>query len=175
MFKKIISTTVICLSFLSISSLAVSEDEMKMKMNMYMPGMLPDIVDTSVKLGFFTTLLTAIDAADLAVVLKHEGPFTVFAPTDEAFAKLPAGTLEMLLKPENKDKLASILNYHVVSGIYRSSRIAELNTAQTVNGQELSIKVVGEDLKINGSVVTLANVGASNGIIHVIDTVLLPE
>ena len=175
MFKKILTTAVICLSFLSMSSFAISEEKMDMRMNMYMPGMQPDIVDTTVKLGFFTTLITAIDAAELSTTLKHEGPFTVFAPTDEAFAKLPVGTLEMLLKPENKDMLTSILTYHVVPGIYRSSRITQLSSAQTVQGKNVGIKVMGDKVMVNDAVVTLANVQASNGIIHVIDTVLLPE
>jgi uncharacterized surface protein with fasciclin (FAS1) repeats len=129
-----------------------------------------DIVDTAVAAGSFKTLAAALTAADLVGVLKGEGPFTVFAPTDEAFAKLPAGTLENLLKPENKKQLAAILTYHVVSGKVMSGDLLKLNSAKTVNGQPISI-----GLKVNGDNVTTADIAASNGVIHVIDSVILPK
>lgn len=134
-----------------------------------------DIVDTAVAAGSFNTLAAALKAADLVDVLKGEGPFTVFAPTDEAFSKLPAGTLENLLKPENKEQLRAILTYHVVPGKVKSKDVAGMTSAKTVNGAELSIKVEGDRVMINNSNVAKADVRASNGIIHVIDTVLIPQ
>jgi len=132
-----------------------------------------DIVDTAVAAGNFTTLAKALEAADLVTTLKGKGPFTVFAPTDEAFAKLPAGTVEALLK--DKKKLAAVLTYHVVSGKVMSADAAKLTTAKTVNGQALAIKPSGKTLKINDATVTTADVEASNGVIHVIDAVILPK
>ena len=134
-----------------------------------------DIVDTAVAAGDFSTLAAALQAGDLVGTLKSDGPFTVFAPTDAAFAKLPAGTVENLLKPENKDQLVAILTYHVVPGEVKAAQVAGLSSASTVNGQDLSVRVDGETVFINGARVTAADVGASNGVIHVIDTVLLPN
>jgi transforming growth factor-beta-induced protein len=134
-----------------------------------------DIVDTAVAAGSFSTLAAALDAADLIGTLKGKGPFTVFAPTDEAFAKLPAGTVEMLLKPENKAKLQSILTYHVVSGSVSSSEVVKLKSAKTVNGQSVSIKVANGGVSIDGAKVVKADIQTSNGVIHVIDTVILPK
>jgi uncharacterized surface protein with fasciclin (FAS1) repeats len=134
-----------------------------------------DIVDTAVAAGSFNTLATALKAADLVATLKGPGPFTVFAPTDEAFAKLPAGTLESLLKPENKAKLAGILTYHVVSGKVMAADVVKLTSAETVNGQSVEIAVDGGKVKVDGANVVKTDVGASNGVIHVIDTVLLPK
>lgn len=133
-----------------------------------------DIVDTAVAPGNFNTLATALQAAGLVDTLKGKGPFTVFAPTDEAFSKLPAGTVESLLKPENKEKLKAILLYHVVAGNVTSSQAAKLSSAKTVNGQELKITSNDGTLMINDAKVIKADVMASNGVIHVIDTVLMP-
>jgi uncharacterized surface protein with fasciclin (FAS1) repeats len=133
-----------------------------------------DIVDTAVSAGSFKTLAAALKAADLVDTLKGTGPFTVFAPTDEAFAKLPAGTLDTLLKPENKEKLRSILLYHVVSGDVMAAQVVKMTSAKTVNGQDLEISVHGNTVMVNNARVEKADVAASNGVIHVIDTVLLP-
>jgi len=133
-----------------------------------------DIVDTAVSAGQFKTLASALDAAGLVETLKGDGPFTVFAPTDEAFAKLPAGTVENLLKPENKDQLVAILTYHVVPGKVEAADVAKLNEAKTVNGKMINIKVKGDTVMVNDAKVTKADIEASNGVIHVIDTVILP-
>lgn len=137
-------------------------------------SMKKDIVDTAAGAGSFNTLVAAVEAAGLVETLKGDGPFTVFAPTDEAFAALPEGTVEDLLKPENKDKLVAILTYHVVSGKVMASDVTGAETmAATVQGQEL--KIDGSNgVMINGATVTAADVEASNGVIHVIDQVLLP-
>ncbi len=132
-----------------------------------------DIVDTAVAAGTFTTLAAALEAAGLVETLKGEGPFTVFAPTDAAFAALPAGTVEDLLKPENKDKLVAVLTYHVVPGAVASSALTEGMTATTVNGADVTFTLEG-GAKINGAVISAADVAASNGVIHVIDSVILP-
>lgn len=133
-----------------------------------------DIVDTAVAAGQFKTLASALQAADLVDTLKGDGPFTVFAPTDEAFAKLPDGTLENLLKPENKDQLVAILTYHVVPGKVGSADVVKLDEAKTVNGKMVDIKVKGDTAMVSGAKVTKADITASNGVIHVIDTVILP-
>lgn len=142
--------------------------------SVYAGGMKKDLVDTAVKAGQFNTLVAAVEAAGLVDTLKGEGPFTVFAPTDEAFAALPEGTVEELLKPENKDKLTAILTYHVVPGKVMANDVAGAETmAASVQGQEL--KINGSDgVMINDAMVTAADIGASNGVIHVIDKVLLP-
>ncbi|WP_102108564.1 fasciclin domain-containing protein [Oceaniglobus roseus] len=132
-----------------------------------------DIVDTAADAGNFTTLVAAVEAAGLVETLKGEGPFTVFAPTDEAFAKLPEGTVEDLLKPENKDKLTAILTYHVVPGKVMSGDLSDGMTAATVEGGEVTIKTEG-GVMVNDASVTTADIEASNGVIHVIDTVLMP-
>lgn len=132
-----------------------------------------DIVDTAVGAGNFTTLVAAVEAAGLVDTLKGEGPFTVFAPTDEAFAALPAGTVEDLLKPENKDKLVSILTYHVVPGKVMSGDLTEGMKAATVQGGEVTITLDG-GAKVNGANVTTADIEATNGVIHVIDAVIMP-
>jgi len=133
-----------------------------------------DIVDTAVSAGQFKTLASALDAAGLVDKLKGDGPFTVFAPTDEAFAKLPAGILENLLKPENKDQLVAILTYHVVPGKVEAADVVKLDEAKTVNGKMVNIKVKGDTVMVNDAKVTEADIAASNGVIHVIDTVILP-
>ena len=134
-----------------------------------------DIVDTAVGAGDFTTLVTAIKAAGLVDTLKGEGPFTVFAPTDNAFAKLPSGTVENLLKPENKQKLVSILTYHVVSGKVMAADVVKLSNAKTVNGQSLTIKLEGSMVMVDSAKVTKTDIECSNGVIHVIDAVVLPN
>jgi uncharacterized surface protein with fasciclin (FAS1) repeats len=133
-----------------------------------------DIVDTAVAAGQFKTLASALDAAGLVGTLKGEGPFTVFAPTDEAFAKLPASTLEDLLKPENKDQLVAILTYHVVPGKVEAADVVKLDEAKTVNGKMVDIKVEGDTAMVNNAKVTKVDIPASNGVIHVIDTVIMP-
>jgi len=134
-----------------------------------------DIVDTAVSAGSFKTLTTALAAAGLVETLKGKGPFTVFAPTDEAFAKLPAGTVESLLKPANKQKLTAILTYHVVAGNVKAADVVKLSSAKTLNGQSVTIKTVGGKVLINGATVVKADIAATNGTIHVIDTVLMPK
>lgn len=134
-----------------------------------------DIVDTAASAGMFNTLVAAIKAAGLVDVLKGKGPFTVFAPTDEAFAKLPAGTIDELLKPENKDKLVKILTYHVVSGKVLASDVVKMNKAKTVQGQEVMIKAKDGKVMIDKSNVIKTDIETSNGVIHVIDTVLMPK
>ncbi|MFZ4750890.1 MAG: fasciclin domain-containing protein [Phycisphaerales bacterium] len=132
------------------------------------------IVETAVAAGSFKTLVAAVQAAGLVETLNGAGPFTVFAPTDEAFAKLPAGTLEMLLKPENKAKLAAILTYHVVPGAVKAADVVKLKNAGTVNGQRVDIKVDGAKVTVDGAAVTATDIACSNGVIHVIDNVILP-
>lgn len=134
----------------------------------------PDIVDTAVAADF-KTLVAAVKAADLVDTLKGAGPFTVFAPTDEAFAKLPAGTLDDLLKPENKAKLRSILTYHVLAGKVMAQDAMKLKSAKTVQGGNLTIETTGGKVTIQGAEVIRADVAATNGVIHVIDKVLLPQ
>ena len=132
-----------------------------------------DIIETTVAAGSFTTLAKAIDAAGLTETLKGEGPFTVFAPTDEAFAKLPAGALAALLK--DKARLTTILTYHVVAGRVGSKDVAGMPSAKTVNGQELSIDAKDGKVKVDQATVTQADIPATNGVIHVIDEVLMPK
>jgi uncharacterized surface protein with fasciclin (FAS1) repeats len=133
-----------------------------------------DIVDTAVA-AKFNTLVAAVKAAGLVDTLKGPGPFTVFAPTDEAFAKLPAGTVESLLKPENKEKLQQVLRYHVVAGKVMAKDVVKLTSAQTVEGSPIAVNATGGKVMLNDAHVTKADVVASNGVIHVIDTVLLPK
>ena len=138
-------------------------------------GKKSDIVDTAVANGNFTTLAAALEAGDLIDTLKSEGPFTVFAPTDAAFAKLPDGTVEMLLMPENKDKLVAILTYHVVAGKVSAADVVTLDSATTANGSDVTINVRDDSVFINDSRVVMTDIRASNGIIHVVDTVILPN
>jgi len=134
-----------------------------------------DVVETAVAAGSFKTLAKALDAAGLVTTLKGSGPFTVFAPTDEAFAKLPAGTLETLLKPENKEKLQRILTYHVVPGKVMASDVVKLQSAKAVSGDTIMVKVRNGVVHVDNATVTKADVTASNGVIHVIDSVILPN
>ncbi|MBK8619511.1 MAG: fasciclin domain-containing protein [Anaerolineales bacterium] len=136
--------------------------------------MLKDIVDTAVADGRFTTLVAAVGAAELVDTLKGEGPFTVFAPTDDAFAALPAGTVDELLKPENKQQLTDILLYHVVSGKVMAADVTALTSATTVLGKDVAIKVDMGNVYINEAKVIITDIETSNGVIHVIDAVLLP-
>jgi uncharacterized surface protein with fasciclin (FAS1) repeats len=134
-----------------------------------------DIVDTAVAAGQFKTLAAALTAAGLVPTLKGAGPFTVFAPTDEAFAKLPKGTVEDLLKPENKGKLTAILTYHVVPGKVMAADVVKLTSAKTVQGGSAKVSTMGGGVMIDQSHVTKTDIGASNGVIHVIDTVMMPK
>ena len=133
-----------------------------------------DIVDTAVSAGSFKTLAAALQAAGLVDALKSDGPFTVLAPTDAAFAKLPKGTVETFLKPENKQKLIDILTYHVVPGKVTASDVIKLSSATTVQGQDVEINTEGSVVRIDNATVIKADIETANGIIHVIDTVILP-
>jgi len=132
-----------------------------------------DIVETAVAAGSFKALATALEAADLVETLKGKGPFTVFAPTDEAFAKLPAGTVEALLK--DTAKLRAILTYHVVPGRVMAAEVTKLSSAKTVNGQSLSVRVQDGAVMVDNAKVITTDIAASNGVIHVIDAVILPK
>ena len=134
----------------------------------------PDIVDIAASNDDFSTLVAAVSAAGLVDTLKGDGPFTVFAPTNAAFEKLPAGTVESLLEPDNKDTLTSILTYHVVAGKVMAEDVVTLSSATTVNGKDVHIRVKDGSVYINKSKVVMTDIEASNGVIHVIDTVLLP-
>jgi uncharacterized surface protein with fasciclin (FAS1) repeats len=133
-----------------------------------------DIVDTAVGAGSFKTLVAAVQAAGLVETLKGAGPFTVFAPTDEAFAKLPAGTVESLLKPENKEKLVAVLTYHVVPGKVMAADVVKLTEAPTVQGSKAKVKVADGTVMIDNAKVVKTDIETSNGVIHVIDAVILP-
>jgi uncharacterized surface protein with fasciclin (FAS1) repeats len=133
-----------------------------------------DIVETAVAAGSFKTLAAALQAADLVDTLKGKGPFTVFAPTDEAFARLPAGTVENLLKPENRGQLKRVLTYHVVSGKVMSSDVVKLHSATAVSGDTIRIRVANGTVMVDDARVVTPDIAASNGVIHVIDSVILP-
>ena len=165
MFKKIASVLTFVLASLTLSTAAHADHH----------GMKKDIVDVAAANGSFSTLVAAVKAAGLVDTLKGDGPFTVFAPTDEAFAKLPSGTVENLLKSENKDKLTAILTYHVVSGKVMATDVVKLDSAATVQGQSVNVTTNDGSVMINNANVVMADVKASNGVIHVIDTVLLPK
>jgi uncharacterized surface protein with fasciclin (FAS1) repeats len=134
-----------------------------------------DVVDTAVAAGNFGTLAAALKAAGLVETLKGKGPFTVFAPTDAAFAKLPAGTVDNLLKPENKAQLTKILTYHVVAGSVKAADVVKLKSAKTLQGQSVMIAVKDGKVSVDGATVTATDIAASNGVIHVIDTVMMPK
>ena len=136
-----------------------------------------DIVDTAVAAGSFKTLVAAVKAADLVEVLKGDGPFTVLAPTDEAFAKLPAGTVESLLKPENKAKLAALLTYHVIPAKAMAADVVKLDgkTVKSVEGSPIAVEVDGKTVMVNNAKVIKTDIACSNGVIHVIDTVIMPK
>lgn len=134
-----------------------------------------DLVDTAVAAGSFKTLVAAVQAAELVDTLKGKGPFTVFAPTDDAFAKLPKGTVDDLLKPENKAKLQAVLTYHVVPGQVMAADVVKLKEAKTAQGQAVKISVADGKVKIDGASVIKTDIVTSNGVIHVIDSVILPK
>jgi uncharacterized surface protein with fasciclin (FAS1) repeats len=139
------------------------------------PADTKDLVDTAIAAGSFNTLASALTAADLIGTLKGTGPFTVFAPTDEAFAKLPAGTLESLLKPENKAKLQRILTYHVVAGKVMAADVVRMHSAKAVSGDLITIAAPGGSVTVDDAKVVKTDILASNGVIHVIDAVILPK
>ncbi len=165
---KLLKTTLLTLMTLTlVTTMAVAGGNYKSNKK--------DIVDTAVAAGSFNTLATALKAAGLVDTLKGDGPFTVFAPTDEAFAKLPEGTVESLLKPENKDKLTAILTYHVVAGKVYAKQVVDLSSATTVEGSDIAIEVKDGKVVLDGkSTVTKTDIKTSNGVIHVIDQVLMP-
>jgi len=140
-----------------------------------MEHLMSDIIDTALAAGNFKTLAAAVGAAGLVETLKGPGPFTVFAPTDAAFAKLPAGTVDSLVKPENKAKLSSILTYHVVSGKVLAADAIKLTSAKTVQGQSATIEVKNGAVRIDGALITTADIVCDNGVIHVIDAVIQPK
>ncbi|MHC4973058.1 MAG: fasciclin domain-containing protein [Planctomycetota bacterium] len=135
----------------------------------------PDIVETAAAAGDFSTLTAALESAGLVATLRSDGPYTVFAPTDAAFRKLPAGTVEDLLKPENKDRLTKILTYHVVAGRVPASEARKLHEAKTLEGSSFRIRSSHGKLNVDDATVVKADIGARNGVIHVIDTVLIPN
>ncbi|MEZ9449920.1 fasciclin domain-containing protein [Vibrio splendidus] len=165
MFNKLIKTTSVLVATLLFTAFAhANHHEMK-----------KDIVDVAAENGSFNTLVAAVKAADLVDTLKGEGPFTVLAPTDEAFATLPEGTVDMLLKPENKDKLVAVLTYHVIPGKIMAAEVMKLNSAVTVQGSAVMIAIDDGNVMIDNAKVIMPDVEASNGVIHVIDAVLLPK
>ncbi|HBO43192.1 MAG TPA: beta-Ig-H3/fasciclin [Planctomycetaceae bacterium] len=159
----VLSLTVVVSLMLAVSAITAEQPEPK------------DIVDTAVGAGSFKTLAAALKAADLVETLKGKGPFTVFAPTDEAFSKLPKGTVENLLKPENKEKLAGILTYHVVAGKIMAADVVKLKEAKTIQGSNVSIKVAYGKVKVDNANVVKTDIQTSNGVIHVIDAVIIPK
>ena len=163
MLKKITAIIAIMFASLAFNSIA------------HAGGMKKDIVDVAATNGSFNTLVAAVKAGGLVDTLKGKGPFTVFAPTDAAFAKLPEGTVEMLLKPENRDKLVAVLTYHVVAGKVYAADVVKIESATTVQGQDVMAKVNGGKVMINDANVVMVDVSVSNGVIHVVDTVLLPK
>jgi uncharacterized surface protein with fasciclin (FAS1) repeats len=163
---KAINKTVVLLAVLLVPGMLWADHHGAAKM---------DIVDTAAAAGSFNTLVAAVKAADLVDTLKGVGPYTVFAPTDEAFAKLPAGTLDDLLKPENKAKLQAILTYHVVAGKVMAADAAKLTEAKTVNGQSFKVRNEGGAVMVDNAKVVKTDIQTSNGVIHVIDQVILPK
>jgi uncharacterized surface protein with fasciclin (FAS1) repeats len=162
--------TFVLLAGFSMTSIACDDNDGGLVEAGNEPGTIVEVASD----GGFNTLVAAVEAAGLAETLQGEGPFTVFAPTDEAFAKLPEGTVESLLKPENKDQLVAVLTYHVVAGEVTSDRVVNLSKAVTIQGGDIAISVVDGKVRINDATVVNADVEASNGVIHVIDSVLLP-
>lgn len=167
-------TILSCLLALVVSP-AVAADKCAKTRYTSAPVAEKDIVDTAVGADGFETLVAAVKAAGLVDTLKSEGPFTVFAPTDEAFAKLPEGTVAELVKPENKEKLIAILTYHVVPGRVTAADVVKLDSAETANGAEVSIEVKDGKVMIDNATVIKTDINCSNGVIHVIDTVILPK
>ena len=169
--NRILTVVALLTSFFIVSEVNAADHPQKGADHPKAPG---DIVAVASGAGSFKTLVAAVKAAGLVETLQGKGPFTVFAPTDEAFAKLPAGTVESLLKPENKEKLVSILTYHVVPGKVMAADVKTMK-AKTLNGQELSIKVEDGKVTVDNAKVVKTDVAAKNGVIHVIDTVVLPK
>ncbi|MFA0557735.1 fasciclin domain-containing protein [Vibrio sp. 10N.222.55.A1] len=165
MFNKLIKTMSVLVATLLFTAFAHADHH----------GMKKDIVDVAAENGSFNTLVAAVKAAGLVETLEGDGPFTVFAPTDEAFAALPEGTVDMLLKPENKDKLIAVLTYHVVPGKIMASEVMKLDSAVTVQGEAVMVGIDHGNVMVNKAQVVMADVEASNGVIHVIDAVLLPK
>ena len=161
-FKSLMLVVVAVLVLGSVQAMSGSQDK-------------KDIVDTAVDAGSFNTLVAAVQAAGLEETLRGDGPFTVFAPTDEAFAALPEGTVENLLKPENKEQLVAILTYHVVPGKVTSADVVKVTEAKSVNGKGIPIAVNDGKVKVDNATVVKADVMASNGVIHVIDAVIIPD
>lgn len=174
MKTKILSSLAAALAFTGISSTAFSGECSASPQTTSTAVSEQSIVALAGGASNFKTLVAAVKAAGLVETLQGKGPFTVFAPTDEAFAKLPAGTVESLLKPENREKLASILKYHVVSGKVMAAEVKTMS-APTVQGQDLQIKVTDEGVTVNNAKVVKTDLMAQNGVIHVIDTVLIPR
>ena len=164
MFKSFVSTT-----------LAATALTLAVPSQMPLRAQSRTIIATAVSAGSFTTLARALEAADLVTTLEGPGPFTVFAPTDEAFAKLPPGTIDNLLKPENKAKLRRVLTYHVVSGKVMAADVEKVQTAKALSGDTIAVKAHGGTVHVDAAQVTKADIAASNGVIHVIDHVLLPK
>lgn len=166
-FKFVRNTLIVIVAMLGFGTPAVAGH--------HESGESADIVDVAVSAGQFTTLAAALEAAGLVDTLKGEGPFTVFAPTDEAFAKLPAGTVEHLLQPENRDQLIAILTYHVVPGKVYAADVVKLDSATTVNGADVTITVGDDGVDVDDASIIKTDIAAGNGIIHIIDTVILPR
>jgi len=164
MFKSFVSTT-----------LAATALTLAVPSQMPLRAQSRTIIATAVSAGSFTTLARALEAADLVTTLEGQGPFTVFAPTDEAFAKLPPGTVDNLLKPENKAKLRRVLMYHVVSGKVMAADVVKAQTAKAMSGDTIAVKAHGGTVHVDAAQVTKADIAASNGVIHVIDAVMLPK
>ncbi|MEN0651473.1 MULTISPECIES: fasciclin domain-containing protein [Hyphobacterium] len=169
-------TATAALSLLGAPALADSTSKIDHHASSDHHAMQADIVDTAVNAGSFNTLVAAVQAAGLEDTLRGDGPFTVFAPTDEAFAALPEGTVESLLQPENRDQLVAILTYHVVAGEYMAGDLAgQALSVETVQGDTVDIDATGDNVMVDGATVIMADVDASNGVIHVINQVIMPE
>ncbi|MHA2937167.1 fasciclin domain-containing protein [Vibrio sp. RC27] len=164
MLKKILTVSTIAMASLIFATASFANHH----------GTHKDIVDVAVENGSFTTLVAAVEAAGLVDTLKGDSDLTVFAPTGEAFAKLPDGTIDVLLEPENKDKLVSILTYHVVAGKVMAEDVVGIDSAATVQGSNVDISVKGDTVMVDDANVIMTDVKASNGVIHVIDSVLMP-
>jgi uncharacterized surface protein with fasciclin (FAS1) repeats len=177
MFRKLGFVVSMCGALIAAAAVS-AEDKTPAKVTAAKPVLESaqlNIVKTAAKNGEFKTLVTALREAGLVDTLEGKGPFTVFAPTDKAFAKLPKGTLDSLLKPENKAKLAAILKYHVVAGKVLAADAAKLKSAETLDGEPIRISTERKQVMINNAKVTQADIQCTNGVIHVIDTVLMPK
>jgi len=165
-FRKITTGLIAAVALGSVSPAAAQS---------YVQETTPDIVEIATSAGSFNTLVAAVKAAGLVETLQGDGPFTVFAPTDEAFAKLPAGTLEDLLKPENRERLQAILTYHVVPGRVMAKDVVSMNSAATVQGQSLTVSVENGTAMVDNARIVQTDITARNGVIHVIDSVVIPS